>query len=130
MKYAVVKIGGSQFKVSEGEEVVIEKVAGKSGDKLKFSEILLFRNGNGVKIGQPYLPGAVVEAEILAQTKGKKIRVATYKAKSRYRRVVGHRKQLTKIRVDRIRAGSEGSAKKPKKSVVKTKKTPVKSKKK
>jgi len=102
MKYAVVKIGGSQYKIAEGDEIEVEKLEGKKGDSLDFKEVLLLVDKEKVKIGKPYLPGVKVKAKILDQVKGKKIRVAIYKAKSRYRKVRGHRKLLTKIKIEKI----------------------------
>jgi len=104
MKYAVIKIAGSQYKVSEGEELEVNKIDGDKGEKLTFDKILLVVDEKKRKIGNPLIKGAKVTAEILDQFKGKKIRVATYKAKSRYRRVIGHRSQLTKIRINEITA--------------------------
>jgi large subunit ribosomal protein L21 len=107
MKYAVVKIGGSQYQVAEGDEIEVEKLDGKKGERLNFNEILLFVDDGKVKIGRPLLKNLVVKAEVLQQLKGRKIRVATYKAKSRYRRVVGHRKLLTRIKVRKIVVASK-----------------------
>ena len=102
MAYAIVKIGGSQYKVSVGDELDVEKLEGKKGDKITFGEVLLLSQADKLKLGKPLVKGATVEAEILEQFKGKKIRVATFKAKSRYRRVKGHRKHLTKIKIKKI----------------------------
>ena len=102
MKYAIVKIGGSQFKLNEGDEISVEKIAGKKGDKVVFKEVLLLVDEKKIKIGQPLVKGETVQAQILEQYRGEKIRVATFKAKSRYRRVKGHRKYLTKIKIEKI----------------------------
>lgn len=100
MKYAIVKIGGTQYRVAEGDETVVDKLAGK--EKVEFSEVLLWVDDQKVEIGTPLVKGAKIKATVLEQFKGKKIRVATYKAKSRYRRLKGFRPQLTRIRIDRI----------------------------
>jgi large subunit ribosomal protein L21 len=102
MKYAVVKIGGSQYKVVEGDQLDVEKLDGKKGKAVEFKEVLLLADGEKVQIGQPLIKGVSVRAKILEQFKDKKVRVATYKAKSRYRRVIGHRKLLTKIKIEKI----------------------------
>ena len=108
MNYFVVKIGGSQHKVLEGDELLVEKIEGEKGKIITFNEVLLSVKEDQLKIGKPYLKNTQVEAEIVDQVKGKKIRVATYKAKSRYRRVKGHRKKLTKIRIKRfLSSGSQ-----------------------
>jgi len=102
MKYAVIKTGGKQYKVAEGDELEVDKIEGKKGQTVDFKEVLLLVDGKKVKVGQPLVEGAKVKAKILTQLKGKKIRVATYKAKSRYRRVKGFRPRLTKIKVEKI----------------------------
>lgn len=121
MKYAVIKIGGSQFKVAEGDELLVDKLEGEKGKMVELGEVLLLVDDKKVTIGQPLVGGVKIKAEILDQTKGKKIRVATYKAKSRYRRVKGHRRFLTKIKIEKIEgvrglpAGRQGAKKETKK---------------
>jgi len=104
MKYAVIEIKGNQHKVAEGEEIEVDKIEGDKGKKLSFERVLLVVNEKKRQIGTPLVKGVKVTAEILDQFKGKKIRVATFKAKSRYRRVIGHRSQLTKIKIGKITA--------------------------
>jgi len=104
MKYAVVRSGGKQYKVAEGEEIVIEKITTPEGKTLNFDEVLLLVGDKKTKIGQPLIKGAKVKAKVVAHFKGKKIRVATFKAKSRYRRVKGHRQQLTRVKISSILA--------------------------
>lgn len=99
MKYAVVKIGGSQYKVAEGDEIAVDKIDGEKGKSLTFEEVLLFVDEKRVTIGQPLVKNAKIKAKIVNQFKGKKIRVATYKAKSRYRRVKGFRPLLTRVKI-------------------------------
>lgn len=101
-KFAIVKIGGFQHKVAEGDELEVGKIEGKKGGSLVFNQVLLLVDGEKVKVGQPLVKGAQIKAKIAEQFKGKKIRVATYKAKSRYRRVKGFRPQLTKVKIEKI----------------------------
>lgn len=98
-KFAVVKIGGSQYKVSEGDQLEVDKIEGEKGKLLSFREVLLLVDGEKIKIGQPIVAGAKVKAEIIDQIKGEKIRVATYKAKTGYRRVKGFRPRLTFVKI-------------------------------
>lgn len=102
MKYAICQISGRQYKVSEGEEIDIEKIEGKKDDKLKTNEVLLLIDGDDVLIGQPHIKDASVSYQIVGQFKGEKIRVAKFKAKSRYRKVRGHRQKLTKIKILKV----------------------------
>ncbi len=99
MKYAIIKTGGKQYRVSEGDEIEIEKIDTPEGKVVTFAEVLLLVDNKKIKIGQPQAKGARVKAKVLSHFKGQKIRVATYKAKSRYRRVKGHRQQLTRVKI-------------------------------
>lgn len=101
-KYVIVKIGGTQYKASEGDELQVDKIAGEKGKSVSFDEVLLLVEEKKVKIGDPAIKGVQVKAKIVEQLKGKKIRVATFKAKSRSRRVKGFRAQLTKIKIEKI----------------------------
>ncbi len=101
-KYAVVKIGGNQYKVAEGDELEVDKIEGEKNKAFNLDEVLLLVEGEKIKLGQPLVVGAKVKATLLEQLKGKKIRVATYKAKSRYRRVKGFRPLLSKIKIEKI----------------------------
>lgn len=115
MKYAIVKIGSSQHKVAEGEELFIDKITTEKDQPVKIDQVLLVADNGQVSVGQPLVAGITVTARVVDQVKGKKIRVATYKAKSRYRRVIGHRQHLTKIMIESI-----GGNKETKKSSAKT----------
>ena len=99
--YAIVKIGGSQYKVTEGDELEVDKIEGEKGKAVNLDEVLLLVDEE-IKIGEPLVKGAQIKAKIIEQFKGDKIRVATYKAKSRYRRVKGFRPLLTKIKIEKI----------------------------
>jgi len=103
-KFAVIKIGGHQYKVTEGEEIEVPKIEGKEGTVLTLEEVLLVVDEDEVKIGQPQVKGARVEAEIVEQRKGEKIRVAKYKAKTGYRRVRGFRPLITALKIKKISA--------------------------
>ncbi|MDZ7587293.1 MAG: 50S ribosomal protein L21, partial [Patescibacteria group bacterium] len=94
--------GGKPYKVSEGETLNVEKLAGKPNEKISFEEILLIVDEKKVHLGRPLVKNAVVTAEILEQKKDKKIRVATYKAKSRNRKVKGHRQLITVVKIVKI----------------------------
>lgn len=104
MNYAVVKIGGKQYKLAEGDIIEVDKLPGKNGDAIKLEQVLLYAFDNQVKIGTPHVLGILVKAQILEQKKGEKIRVAKFKAKSRYRRVRGFRSLLTKLKIEKIEA--------------------------
>ncbi len=100
--YAIAEIGSSQYLIEPGQEVDIDKIPGKEKEKVKFERILLIKSDGKVQLGQPTIAKAYIEATIVKQFKGDKVRVATYRAKSRYRRVVGFRPQLTRVKITKI----------------------------
>lgn len=100
MKYAIIRTGGKQYQVKGGEELLVEKI--EAAKTVVFDEVLLLVEDKEVKIGQPRVEGAKVKAKIIEQIKGEKIRVAKFRAKSRYRRVKGHRQRLTKVKIEKI----------------------------
>lgn len=97
---AVVKTGGKQYLVKEGDRIKVEKLDGKEGDTITLKEVLLANE----KIGAPLVEGAKVEAKILKQGKGKKVRVVKYKAKVRYKKETGHRQLFTELQIEKISA--------------------------
>ena len=101
--YAVVATGGKQYKVREGEILRIEKIPGEIGADVSFDKILMFSDGENVKIGQPVLGDVAVNWRILSQGKAKKIIVFKYKRRKRYRRKQGHRQQFTAVQIDNIK---------------------------
>lgn len=103
-KYAVIQLQGKQHKVTEGEILVVDKLPEAAGQKIKVTDVLLLNDGKKVTIGTPLVEKAFVSLEVVDQQKGKKIRVATYKSKSRYRRVKGHRQHQTVLKVTKIAA--------------------------
>lgn len=122
MKYAVIKTGGKQYRVSEGMILPVDRLSTEKDKKHTFSEILLFRDGETVQIGKPFVSGVFVEATVLEHGRGEKVRVSQYKAKVRERRVIGFRAELTKIRIDSIgKKGSQAEKVAPAKPAARTK---------
>ena len=102
--YAVVSTGGKQYKVQQGETLRIEKIPGEVGSKVTFDRVLMVADGENVRVGQPVLEKAAVQASIVEQDKAKKILVFKYKRRKRYRRKNGHRQPFTAIRIEGIEA--------------------------
>lgn len=100
--YVVIKINNAQYRVSEGQTIDIQKVDGKAGDKLSFDQVLLKVDGEKVTVGTPVVAKSSIDAEIIDQVKGEKVRTYIYKAKSRYHKRRGHRQQLTRIKINKI----------------------------
>lgn len=105
MKYAVVRTGGKQYRIAEGDIIEVEKINAEKDFIL--DNVLLYTSDGVVKIGTPLVDGVTVKATVVAQIKGEKIRVSKYKAKVRYRRVTGHRQQLTQLKIESIVGKSE-----------------------
>ncbi|GBC59328.1 50S ribosomal protein L21 [Desulfonema ishimotonii] len=104
--YAVVSTGGKQYKVQEGDIFRVEKLPGEVGDTVTFDKVLLFSDGESVKIGQPMLDDIDIRGHIVEQGKSAKVIVFKYKRRKRYRRKQGHRQPYTAIKIDTIGAGS------------------------
>ena len=115
MKYAVVQTGGKQYKIAENQMLEVEKLYAEIGSSFDFDKVLLFAEDGEVRIGTPYLDDVTASAKVIDQTKGKKIRVAKFKAKARVRTVKGHRQNLTKLQITKISAGKEKKSKSSKK---------------
>ncbi len=99
--YAVIKTGGKQYKVSEGDLLKVEKLEGAVGDIIELDEVLMV-GGEEVKIGAPLLPGAKVKAQIVEQDKDKKVLVFHSKRRKGYRKAYGHRQPITRLKIKGI----------------------------
>ena len=102
--YAVIKTGGKQYRVQQGDVIFVEKIDAQADEQVTFEEVLLVNDGEATKIGTPVVEGAKVEAKVLAQVKAKKIVVYKYKAKKNERKKQGHRQPYTKIEITAINA--------------------------
>jgi len=98
--YAVIKTGGKQYKVTVGDEIFVEKLAGEAGETVTFDEVLAVGNDDGITAGSDVK--ATVTGEIVKQGRNKKVTVLKYKAKKGYRRKNGHRQPYTRVRISAI----------------------------
>lgn len=100
---AVIKTGGKQYLVAKGDTIKVEKLPqAKEGKKLVFDEVLLLIDKDKVNVGSPKVSKAKVEGTLLRNFKDKKVDVFKYKNKTRYRRHIGHRHQLSEVKIDNI----------------------------
>jgi large subunit ribosomal protein L21 len=104
--YAVVRAGGRQFRVAEGETISVPGLAGEKGSQLEL-DVIAFADDEGVRVGVPRVEGVTVTAEVTGARKGEKIDVLRYKSKVRHRKRRGHRQSLTDIRVTKIDVSKE-----------------------
>jgi large subunit ribosomal protein L21 len=100
--YAVIKTGGKQYRVAQGDRLRVEKLPGNVGDTVTLNEVLLVGSGDGVKIGAPLVSGAKVEAKIVAQARAPKIIVFKFRRRKNYRRKAGHRQPFTALEITGI----------------------------
>ena len=102
--YAIIETGGKQYKVAEGDTLFIEKLPVEANDTVKFDKVLAVLDGENTKFGAPVVEGASVEATVVKNGKGKKIRIFKYNAKKGYRKRQGHRQPYTKVQIGAIKA--------------------------
>lgn len=102
MSYAVIKTGGKQYRVSEGQLLVVEKLEAES--KVVFDQVLLVASEGAVKVGKPLVEGATVEAEVVSQFRGEKVRILKFRRRKHHKKQAGHRQYLTEVKITRIAA--------------------------
>ena len=102
--YAIVKTGGKQYKVTEGEIIQVEKLAVESGEEVVLDQVLMVKNGDEVKIGKPLVDNAKVKAKVVEQTLGKKIIILHKRRRKSSRTKAGHRQPYTKLEITGIEA--------------------------
>ena len=100
--YAIVDIAGQQFKVEKDKKIFVNRLHAEAGASLNFEKVLLIDNEGAVKVGSPYVEGAVVKATVLEHLKGKKVIVFKMKRRKGYSKKNGHRQYLTQIQIEEI----------------------------
>ena len=100
--YAIIVTGGKQYKVAEGDTLFIEKLNAEAGEAVTFDKVLAVVDGDKATFGTPVVEGASVEAKIVKNGKGKKIRIFKYNPKKGYRKRQGHRQPYTKVEIGKI----------------------------
>ena len=102
--FAVIKTGGKQYKVAKDDIIIVEKLDAEAGKKVSFDDVLLAGKAGDIKVGEPLLKGAKVEAEVLEQRKAAKVIVFKKKRRQTYRRKRGHRQNETVVKITSIKA--------------------------
>jgi large subunit ribosomal protein L21 len=100
--HAVIQTGGKQYRVQVGDQIEVEKLESKAGDKVNFA-VLLIEDGETIKLGKPNLDGAQVTGEVVKQTKGPKLIAYTFRKRKSSERKVGHRQPLTIVKITDIK---------------------------
>ena len=110
--YAIIETGGKQYRVSEGDQIRIEKIKAADGEQVKFNKVLVLGEGAEAKVGAPYVESAAVFGDVIETGKGKKVIIFKYKAKKDYRKKQGHRQPYTLVEITGISADGTAPAKK------------------
>ncbi|MCW8933143.1 MAG: 50S ribosomal protein L21 [Gammaproteobacteria bacterium] len=100
--YAVVKTGGKQYKVTEGEYLKVEKLEGAEGDSIEIDQVLMIADGDKLKIGSPMLDGGKVTCKILSHGRAKKVHIMKFRRRKHHQKCTGHRQYFTEIEVTSI----------------------------
>jgi len=110
MAYAIIKTGGRQFRVAEGDTIDVDLIDVEPGKTATFGDVLMFADGKDVTHGSPLVSGAKVTAEVVEQRKDKKVVAFKYKRRKGYHRTVGHRRKLTRVKIKSINLGEKKTA--------------------
>lgn len=102
--YAVIKTGGKQYRVAEGDVIQVEKLDAEEGASIDFDDVLMVGEGEDVKIGAPYVEGSKVTATVKSQMRGEKIEIMKFRRRKHHQKKTGHRQYLTQIEISGITA--------------------------
>ena len=100
--YAVIQTGGKQYRVKSGEQLKVELLSAAVGATVSFDRVLMLGEGDGVRVGAPFLDGAAVKATVVAQGRGEKIRIFKLRRRKHFAKTQGHRQGYTEVRIDEI----------------------------
>ena len=100
--YAVIQTGGKQYRVKSGEQLKVELLSAEVGAIVSFDRVLMLGEGEGVKVGAPFVSGAAVKATVVSQGRGEKIRIFKMRRRKHYAKTQGHRQGYTEVRIDEI----------------------------
>jgi len=104
MSYAIIQTGGKQYRVAEGDLLDVEKLPLSTGQSTTFTDVLMIADGETISVGAPFVDKASVEAEVVNQWKDDKVIAFKFRRRKGYHRTVGHRRQLTKLKITSITA--------------------------
>ena len=100
--YAVIQTGGKQYRVKSGEQLRVESLAAEVGAAVSFDHVLMLGEGEGVRVGAPYVDGAAVKATVLSHGRGEKVRIFKLRRRKHFQKTQGHRQSYTEVRIDEI----------------------------
>ena len=100
--YAVIQSGGKQYRVKSGEQLRVEALAAEVGAAVSFDRVLMLGEGEGARVGAPFVAGATVKATVVSQGRGEKLRFFKLRRRKHYQKTQGHRQSYTEVRIDEI----------------------------
>jgi len=100
--YAVIKTGGKQYKVSQGDTVKVEKLPADAGAEVEITDVLMLVDGDKVAVGAPLVAGAKVSAKVMSHGRGDKVRIIKFRRRKHHRKQMGHRQAYTELQITRI----------------------------
>ena len=103
--YAVIKTGGKQYKVSEGQTLKVEKIAADEGANIEIDQVLMVADGDNIKVGAPLVEGGKVTATVKSHGRGKKVEIIKFRRRKHHRKQMGHRQSYTELEITGINAG-------------------------
>jgi large subunit ribosomal protein L21 len=104
--YAVIQTGGKQYRVTQGDDLMVEKLSGQLGDPVIFDKVLMASDGENMRVGKPYIENAKVLGRLKRQDKSKKVLVFKFKRRKGFRKTRGHRQPFSLVRIEGIELGS------------------------
>ena len=110
MSYAIIKTGGRQYRVAEGDTIDVDLVNVEAGKTATFGDVLMYADGKNLTHGDPLISGAKVTAEVVEQRKDKKVIAFKFRRRKGYHRTVGHRRKLTRVKIKSINVGAKKAA--------------------
>ena len=110
MAYAIIKTGGRQYRIAEGDTIEVDLLDVEAGKTATFGDVLMYADGKDLTHGNPLISGANVTAEVVEQRKDKKVIAFKFKRRKGYHRTVGHRRKLTRVKIKSISLGPKKSA--------------------
>ena len=102
--YAVIATGGKQYRVTEGDTLKVEKIAGEEGSEIELDQVLMVADGDNIQVGTPVLDKGAVTARIMSHGRGKKVEIIKFRRRKHHRKQMGHRQDYTEIEVTKIKA--------------------------
>ena len=110
MAYAIIKTGGRQYRIAEGDTIDVDLLAIEAGKTATFGDVLMYADGKNLTHGNPLISGAKVTAEVVEQRKDRKVIAFKFKRRKGYHRTVGHRRKLTRVKIKSISIGTKKTA--------------------